>query len=751
MIKILTENTTAINKIAADISKIPQEMKALRQWVCFSLGWNDKRKKYDKFPTNPVTGGMAMSNNPNTWVDFHTALQCFNSSSFNGIGFMFTKESGIYGVDIDGCFNNGVMSPEAQAVIGQMQSYTEWSPSATGVHIIARGTLPPGGRRKGNFEMYDSGRFFTVTGWHVQGTPIEIYERTNEVAIIHAKYIAKPQLEMPRIQKQLSKSSINISDAELIDKILSSKQCFDFQLLWDGDTSKYNNDASGADLALCSLFAFWTGRDAVRMDALFRQSGLYRPKWDERHFSDGTTYGAHTINKAIKDCCNVYDATFKAIDQEEWRKKLKYNEDGKILKTPANCLLILRNDSKLKGKFSYDMTVSAAFKTKGLPWSQKDNEYSMANKKMMSDGDFKALYNYFHDHYGISNTGVIDNSFAEFCMSIQNNPLLDYLNSLQWDGVQRVDTLLVDYYNAEDTLYTREVTRKKLTALIRRAYQPGIKFDTCLILKGAQGLGKSTLFNILGGQWYTDGIEITNDAARTYESHMGKWLCELGELTSLRKTEAERLKSFFVAQYDRYRPPYGKNVMDIPRMCIVVGTTNSEQFLKDITGNRRYWPVRVFAGGKKNIFIDLAKERDQILAEAKVIHESGEPIFLTREIEKMAALMQQEFVVRDAWADRILNYLEIVLTPDWKMKADWERKNYIDENQDKTCGSVKRDRVSTEIIWTECLHGRIEQLSPQTAGRIRDIMNQAPGWIKTKGQIRIPGYGKGMGWERENV
>jgi len=751
VIRILTEDKIAVNKIAPDISKIPQEMKALRQWVCFSLEWNDKRQKYDKFPINPVTGGMAMSNNPNTWTDFNTALQCFNSGRFSGIGFMLTKESGIYGVDIDGCFNNGVMSLEAQEVICKMQSYTEWSPSATGVHILAKGTLPPGGRRKGCFEMYDSGRFFTVTGWHVQGTPMEVYERINEVAIIHAKYVAKSQLEISPIQKQLPQSLINISDAELINKILSSKQCFDFQLLWDGNTSKYNGDDSAADMALCNILAFWTGRDHSRMDSLFRQSALYRPKWDECHFSDGTTYGDHTINKAIKDCHNVYDATFKVADQEEWRKKLKYNEDGKILKTPSNCLLILRNDPKLKGKFSYDMTVSAAFKTKGLPWSQKDDEYSTTNEKMMSDGDFKALYNYFHDHYGISNIGVIDNSFAEFCMTIQHNPLLDYLNSLQWDGVPRVDTLLIDYQNAEDTIYTREVTRKVLTALIRRAYQPGVKFDTCLILKGVQGLGKSSLFSVLGGQWYTDAIQITNDAAQTYESHMGKWLCELGELTSLKKTEAERLKSFFVAQYDRYRPPYGKHVMDIPRMCIMVGTTNNEQFLKDITGNRRYWPVRIFTGSKKNVFHDLAKERDQILAEAKVIHESGEPIFLTPEIEEMAAMVQQEFVVRDAWADRILNYLEIVLTPDWKIKADWERKNYIDENQDKTCGSIKRDRVSTEIIWTECLHGRIEQLSPQTAGRIRDIMSQAPGWVKTKGQIRIPGYGKGMGWERQNI
>jgi len=143
----------AVNKIDLDASKIPHEMKALRQWICFKLEWNEKNKKWDKIPKNPLTGGGAMSNKSSTWTDFNTALQCFNSGRFSGIGFMFTKESGIYGVDIDGCFSNGVMSPEAQEIINQMQSYTEWSPSKNGVHILAKGILPPGGRRKGSFEI----------------------------------------------------------------------------------------------------------------------------------------------------------------------------------------------------------------------------------------------------------------------------------------------------------------------------------------------------------------------------------------------------------------------------------------------------------------------------------------------------------------------------------------------------------------------------------------------------------------------
>jgi len=437
------------------------------------------------------------------------------------------------------------------------------------------------------------------------------------------------------------------------------------------------------------------------------------------------------------------------IHKADWTKNLIRDKEGKILKIPSNVLIILENDPNLKDRFSYDMTVAATFKTKGLPWSQKDDEYSAADKKIMSDGDFKSLYNYFHNQYGIANTTIIDNTFAEFCMLIQHNPLLDYLNTLQWDGIARVDTLLIDYLSAEDTPYTRAVTRKTLTALVRRAYQPGCKFDECLILKGPQGFGKSTLFKILGGDWYTEDIRISDDTAKTYESHRGKWLCEMGELTSMKKTESERLKSFFSTQIDRYRAPYGKNVMDIPRMCVVVGTTNSDQFLKDITGNRRYWPVEIFDGSTKDVWDDLPNERDQILAEAKTIHESGEPLRLPKEIEKMAELIQQQYVIHDAWTDKVLNYLEIVLHSNWNTMKSYERQKYIDENQDKIHGSNKRDLICIDTIWEECLHGKIENLTPLISGRIRDIMSQSKGWtaFKNPRQMGI-GYGKKRGWQK---
>jgi putative DNA primase/helicase len=253
-----------------------------------------------------MTGRKAQSNNPATWCDYQTAKSYAARGDIDGLGFMFDKASGIFGIDVDNCVDeSGQFTPVAQEIIHTMQSYTEMSPSGKGVHILAKGTLPPSGRRKANVEMYDSGRFFTVTGQHVPGTPLTIENRTNEVAVIHYKYIASPQAQ-PESGGSYPQNGGGSSDTELITKITKSKQGPEFARLWSGDTSRYGGDVSAADLAICNILAFWTGRDAGRMDNFFRQSGLYRTKWDEQHFADGRTYGQATIAKAIADCRTVY-------------------------------------------------------------------------------------------------------------------------------------------------------------------------------------------------------------------------------------------------------------------------------------------------------------------------------------------------------------------------------------------------------------------------------------------------------------
>lgn len=271
---------------------IPNSLKQLNQWVCFKLEPNEKKGKADKIPKDPNTGYNAKSNNPATWSDYQTAVKAVSKYGFDGIGIQFAN--GIFGVDLDGVIKDGKFTAEAQDIIKTMDSYTEYSPSGTGVHILAKGTIPPKDRRKGNVEMYSEGRFFTVTG-QVVGTPKGIQERTAQAAAVHAKYLKRE--EKPKTDNQ--PQDLNLSDSELINKAMNARNGHIFRALWNGDINGYSSQ-SEADLALCNLLAYWTNGNAYRMDALFRQSALYREgKWNKRHGAD--TYGNMTISKALSD------------------------------------------------------------------------------------------------------------------------------------------------------------------------------------------------------------------------------------------------------------------------------------------------------------------------------------------------------------------------------------------------------------------------------------------------------------------
>jgi replicative DNA helicase len=271
---------------------IPESLKQLKQWVCFKFEHNEKKGKADKIPKDPRTGYNAKANDPATWSDYQTAVNALSKYGFDGIGIEFAN--GIFGVDLDNVIEGGKLTTEAQDIIKTLDSYTEYSPSGTGIHILCKGSIPDKDRRRGNVEMYSEGRFFTVTG-KVVGAAKEVQERTAQAAAVHAKYLRREEAPKATNQPQ----DLNISDSELISKAMSARNGDIFRALWNGNISGYNSQ-SEADLALCNLLAYWTNGNAYRMDALFRQSALYREgKWNKRHGAD--TYGNMTINKALSD------------------------------------------------------------------------------------------------------------------------------------------------------------------------------------------------------------------------------------------------------------------------------------------------------------------------------------------------------------------------------------------------------------------------------------------------------------------
>jgi putative DNA primase/helicase len=232
---------------------------------------------------------------PNTWTDFQTALQAYEQGRFDGIGFVLTPEAGIVCVDIDHAKNGTDWTPEAMAMVGALNSYTEVSPSGKGLHIWCYGHLPAGRRRKNGVEMYDSGRFITVTGDHLPNTPGDLQERTAELAELHRRIFGETtSLKVT--------ASVDLSDAELIQRAMDAKDGAKFRALWNGDTTGYPSE-SEAVLALCRIFAFWTGGDAERIERLVSQSALgQREKWRTR-----ADYRQRTIQKALQSLRETYN------------------------------------------------------------------------------------------------------------------------------------------------------------------------------------------------------------------------------------------------------------------------------------------------------------------------------------------------------------------------------------------------------------------------------------------------------------
>jgi primase-polymerase (primpol)-like protein len=281
------------------------------QWIAWTTEMRDGKET--KVPINPETEEYAKSNESKTWTDFDTADETARSSDDYGLGFVFTHDDPFVGVDLDDVRDpkTGAVDEDARFIIEQINSYTELSPSDTGYHIIAKGSLPPGRKRHGGVEMYEHGRFFTMSANHVDGSPQEAEPRTQQLRLIHEEFVAKDEDEEERDTDfaggDADPTNVNMSDKQVIQKAKNSARGEKFQDLWNGNWQKHGYESqSEADLALACQLAFWTGGDPQQVHRMFKDSDLYRPKWDEQHFSDGATYGERTVEKAVKNQSDFY-------------------------------------------------------------------------------------------------------------------------------------------------------------------------------------------------------------------------------------------------------------------------------------------------------------------------------------------------------------------------------------------------------------------------------------------------------------
>jgi len=434
---------------------------------------------------------------------------------------------------------------------------------------------------------------------------------------------------------------------------------------------------------------------------------------------------------------------FTTVD-ENWQEKLSINKNGQIKDDLQNLVLIISNDENLKG-IAYNQHRDGISVKGSLPWKQI--------KSGWNDSDMSSLKVYFDKTYGVWSPAKIKEALIAVVAQRAFHPIKEYLDELpEWDGVERVDTLLIDYLGADDNEYSKAVIRKTLLAAITRIYNPGTKFDTVLILNGPQGIGKSTLFSKLGKSWFSDSLTITDmrDKAAA-EKLQGYWILELGELAGIRKTDVETVKSFVTRTDDKYRASYGVNVESHPRQCVIVGTTNSESgFLRDITGNRRFWPVRVSGKGIKKAW--ELKDIDQIWAEALKIYKTGEELLLEGDAARIAISEQADAMETDDREGLVRNYLEKLLPEDWRDLDLYERRNFLNNKDfgNPQSGTVQRERVCTMEIWCECFGKEASSMKKSDAYELNSIMSRIEGWKKYDGnkhsKFKFPIYGVQTGY-----
>jgi primase-polymerase (primpol)-like protein len=275
--------------------RIPFELIQYKQWVLWRKA--EVNGRATKIPISPWTGKAAASDRPRTWSSYRHARYACHQHQCDGVGFVFTDADPFCGIDLDHCRDNdGTIAPAALDWIKRFGSYAEISPSGTGVHIFIKAKLPGSGRRTGKVEVYDSGRYFTITGTRVFDTPLAILNRQDVLEQLSAELFSV-QPSRPSVSYITDPS--RLSDDELIEQAANARNGDRFKRLWAGEISDYENDPSRADLALCGMLAFWCGRDPERIDRLFRRSGLMREKWDRR--TGDSAYGSITIRATVAD------------------------------------------------------------------------------------------------------------------------------------------------------------------------------------------------------------------------------------------------------------------------------------------------------------------------------------------------------------------------------------------------------------------------------------------------------------------
>lgn len=684
-----------------------------KRWVHWRLEERDGKKT--KLPVNPHNGKLASSTDPGTWNTYEYCAERDDS-----IGIVLTPARTLLGIDIDHCLTNGSIDhlheKEILSLLNAANSYTEISPSGTGLHILIALSEPLSleANRHGNFECYTEGRYFTFTG-----VPFAIESPVRTITASEAKellgiigypwsknIISDIRDEHKKIATDLSEGVRSLLDvpeaAWILKKMFNASNGAEIKKLHDGDITPYGTDVSRADMALLSHLAFWTGRDAARMDEIWLASPLgQREKTQKRK-----DYRDRSIKSAINRCKDVYDPDKhfgeSEVDIDDLGLLYMLKDKRKIYyKNTENMTRVIQKHPDFIDTLRFDAYHNIIQRKVNDTWRDLEDrdsvyiqtrisvlfsDFAHVGKEMVYDAIVKVAYD-----------NIIDSG-------------KDYIESLKWDETPRLDTWLHQAFNTPSDEYHRTVGANWLKGLVKRVIQPGCKFDYVLVLEGKQGIKKSTSLGVLAGPLGHAETTISTEQKDFFLLMQGNAIIEFSEGETLSRTEVKQLKAVITTPVDKFRQPYGRAVVPHPRRCVFAMTTNQSEYLKDETGNRRWLPVAV--SGVANIEW-IEQNREQLFAEAYqrvIVGSESTYEFPAEELEEQQTLRR----IKDPNIDVIVNWY-------------WKQSPFLREQG-----------ITVTDVYVNALHGGFmtKPLSRNDEMSISDVLRT---WLKLESRRMMTG------------
>jgi putative DNA primase/helicase len=681
---------------------IPPELAAEQHWLLWKFEEplpNAKTKKWRKVPYY-VTGGRRSGDQGSVrdrsrLASLRLVRELFDKGGWHGIGFAFLPDDGFIGIDIDDAIDaDGVVSQRCLDIVQACGSFTEFSPSGRGCHIFVRGKTESAKSNDIGLEMFCGSQFFTVTArlWpeslravveidpkvigRLHATIAEAKERRRASLAASLKPVqpaqpggrgAHPEETVDqlreRVESALGAMSPDMEYGDWISIGWALRDAFGDSAfaLWDSWSSR-----GGTYPGEAKLQAHWksfksTGKpmdDIVGVIfARARDAGWKPPSRRAGRTSgrDGTRakVGAPAGGGSGGAPPGGDDGPPPPDDDDGTPSiRLLKGKGGKPEDCRENVLYCLRNDPALAGLVALNQFTEGQDKTRSPPWGGEAGEWSEEDDLML--GEYLARTHKLL----LKGVGTIRAGVQMAARENKHHPIIERLRAVEWDGIERMETWMVDCLGAVDRPYVRMISRFFIMGMVARVIRPGCKFDYMVIFQGLQGLGKSTAFKALAAPYFMDTPFRIGDKD-SYLSLQGVWLVEFSELENMSRAESTAIKAFVSSTEDRFRPPYGHRMVKMPRRAVLCGTTNSDQFLKDSTGDRRMWPVQCTEPRP-----DLLEAcRDQLFAEALHVLENkagtdAARYYPTREEEKQYFHPEQDrWRMVDVWTDIIGDYL----------------------------------------------------------------------------------------------